>query len=486
MPTPRPIPVLAALALTLAGGLLCAAGCSRVTVEYRRPAAAPSIVGMLDGRTYPPGVAVPGQRGLGTAGGLGGLEVFAIRNDGDKPVDWVAFEISYLGQGEFIHSIGEVTYDVRTLRSRVQYRGRLLPGERQECAAWVIRGQVPARALGGGVGVGSVSAGTGDAPRRCDQVAVRHFSAAALFADGKVSAEGLARFRQALGAAADGAERTALLQSLVAAVQAENRDGLPAVVQPEFVGVLVGCLFPEYESVLLTKQLPAGKIQGGAGGAGFALPSLSGEYAGTALLNLVPPRLLAEHRWTLALLAGRHPDRLSLELAAKARAAEALPRLKDWRPEWVGGDGLLRLAVLGALGDAECERQLLGAFAREKDPGRRMDMVRCLGVLATKDALKAVAEELRSTVEIRDPKAGLRRMRFEAVDALRISHPDNRLCYTPLLKTDADWEALERFCANEYGAAFKGARPPPPRDYEIILFSPDGKIHLAVPREAGN
>ncbi len=479
------------LNLLVAGLALLLASCSPVTVEPRGPRALPSAVDGWLGRTYPPGVvvhpvssafAVPGQPNAVVhfrpraicMGGLGATqEIFSLHNEGSRPIDWVACDIGYLGQGEFIHSVGRMTYATREYRSRFLYRGRLAPGERQECMVMLWRGECSLDALGGGAWVRSVSSGTGKAPREGCQVALPYFGPKALLSDGRISAEGLARFQLALDGAEHEHERIGLLGMLLAAVQSGDPDGLPAVVQPEFARVLAGMVRP---GRALPSPLPR-EAEAGGGLDPEANVNLSARtYAKAALLSLVPPGLLAEHRRAIAGLADGKPGGTDLELIAKARAVEALPAVRKagFPP---GRDGeLLRLAVLGALGDAPSAEKLVDDFRKERDPARRLEMIHYLGVLATREALRAVAGELRSPFELEDGKLGTRRMRFEAVDALRISHPENRLCYTPRLRTDADWEALEKFCAEEYGATFSGERPPPPKESETPEFGLDATV----------
>jgi hypothetical protein len=449
---------------------LCAllTSCSSVSVTYRGPMRSDRPAPLS--RTYPPGVAAPVT--YFGADFAGRPAVFSLHNQGARTVDWVACDITYWGSGEFLHSMGEMTYASAKVRSAFVYCAPLAPGEKQQCVV-LLQPLAPGRTIGmkGGVETGSVFSGTGNVSDGQYLGALPYFGSEEMLPDGRVSGEALARFRKMLHGAEDEAERLRLLGMLVSISQEANGDHLPAVVQPEFVKLLVGSMKPWLKPLLAGPKV-------GIGGADpeYDVIRSSRAYAEMAVLSLVPPRLLADHRPIIAALAEGSPGRVDLELIAKARAVEALPRIGKETPSLVWGDDLLRLAVLGALGDAECQRQLLDAFVKEKDPARKLNMVHYLGVLATKDALRAISEELRNPYEFSDEKRGLRRMRFEAVDALRISCPENRLCYTPLLKTDADWDALEKFCAREFGAAFTGPRPPPPKDFKIIHITSDGKV----------
>jgi hypothetical protein len=196
---------------------------------------------------------------------------------------------------------------------------------------------------------------------------------------------------------------------------------------------------------------------------GMAKPDLAREKAMQHLRTMVLRSDLGSWSQDLTKVIEERPTEDALLLVAKARAVQAREGLEKLAndPEW-SGDRPLSIAR-AALGDAALMgnylQDLQTAVSRSDIEGFE-EAIEALSRTGGPEALKAVAEQLRTPLIAAVPKAGARSLRLVVLEGLAYAFPDEIVLYPDNIIEEEDYVAAERFCERELGAVYNDPRPP--------------------------
>ena len=181
-------------------------------------------------------------------------------------------------------------------------------------------------------------------------------------------------------------------------------------------------------------------------------------HAMAELAEHATPEALAEFRPTLGRLAAKAPVPDLFLVIAKAKAREALPAMRKLEKEdrWAKDDRF-RIA-LAALGDHTHEAYFTGRFRATTTPKEKVALAEKLSKIGTASALKALAEEMRSPLVVSIPGSFEFSVRVEIAKALWVHYPDKP--FLSAIKTEADYDRVEKFCEREFGVTWSTPRPP--------------------------
>jgi hypothetical protein len=178
----------------------------------------------------------------------------------------------------------------------------------------------------------------------------------------------------------------------------------------------------------------------------------------TELAEHANPEILAEFGPTLGRLAAQSPVPDLFLVIAKAKAMDALPAMRNLEKEdrWAKDDRF-RIA-LAALGDKNQEEHFTGRFRSTTDPKEKVALAGKVSRIGTPTALKVLAMEMRSPLIVSIPGSFEYSVRVEIAKAIQLHYPDKP--FLSAIKTEADYDRVEKFCEQEFGATWSGPRPP--------------------------
>lgn len=181
----------------------------------------------------------------------------------------------------------------------------------------------------------------------------------------------------------------------------------------------------------------------------------------SALIQSVPPALVAPHGDALAASLAASPDQTTAMAVAKAKPKGGLAALEKAikSAPWIGKTREAEL-LRAALGDAALEKKLLAAFAAEKSPEKKARLARELGLVGTPATLKALGAELRSPVVYETPSSVARSQRLDILPALQLAFPEEPALYPNTIRDDSGYAAAEAFVEKRLGVTFTSPRPP--------------------------
>ncbi|MBP7516095.1 MAG: hypothetical protein KA791_16220 [Flavobacteriales bacterium] len=198
-------------------------------------------------------------------------------------------------------------------------------------------------------------------------------------------------------------------------------------------------------------------------GAGLAKADVAREQAMRYLRKLVLRADLAAQSSAYAQALEMKPTNEAFLLVAKAGALEArdvvnkLAERDDWRNEQAA------LVAKASLGDAAVNARYLEALEVAKTAGDAFDFgnaIQVLSLIATPQAVKVVAENMRTPLVHDVPMVIGRSMRLAVLEGLMYNYPDRIELYPGSIIAEADYTRAENFCEQELGAVFNSPKPP--------------------------
>lgn len=235
---------------------------------------------------------------------------------------------------------------------------------------------------------------------------------------------------------------------------AELRSNPSPKVREEVVNAMVRlATATDPDGLVANRQILSSLFEDGSIAADCAYMRAMNEVAESA-----PPEVLGEFGATLARLAARTPVSGLFLVVAKAKATEAAPALRKRKddPVW-SKDEAYRIA-LAALGDKNEERAFIERFRATSDAKEKMEFAKSLGQIGTRSALEALAQEMRSSMVFLIPAAYEQSVRPEIAKAILYNYPRNRSLLD--IRSDSDYERIEKFCEKEFGTVWSDPRPP--------------------------
>lgn len=178
------------------------------------------------------------------------------------------------------------------------------------------------------------------------------------------------------------------------------------------------------------------------------------------LQECVPAPILKEYGKQLAGNLRIWPDSRLLLAVAKAKPPEAaetvdsLMKVQRWAEK-----AETRIAA-AALGDSKIEEAFIRRFRDAAEPKEKAEAAKHLGYIGTPASLAALAEGMRTGLVIEMAGVSRRSVRIFVIDALRYNYPDKTFLYSNAVRSDADYETIEKFCEETFGTKWKEARPP--------------------------
>lgn len=193
---------------------------------------------------------------------------------------------------------------------------------------------------------------------------------------------------------------------------------------------------------------------------GLAHEDLGREAALGAMQQYVPAEYLKPYGKALTIDLKERPGTTAFLLIAKAKPAEAVPVVRKLMlsPRWP--KELNARAAAAALGDAAIGKEFIDAFRSASDPKEKARLAKVLGWIGTDDALRALAEAMRTDLVIEMPRVSRRSVRLDVLAALSYNFPDQQVLYESQLFDESGYEQAEAFCEQRFGTKWDKPRPP--------------------------
>ena len=221
------------------------------------------------------------------------------------------------------------------------------------------------------------------------------------------------------------------------------------------IGKRADPLFPKGGNIIRDRA-----VIGILAGEGLSRETSARDLCAGYLQDCVPAPALKEYGRQLSGNLKMWPDTRLLLVIAKAKPPEAseavdsLMKIPAWakRPE--------TMIAAAALGDREIENDFIRRFREAAEPKEKADAAKHLGFIGTPAALAALADGMRTPLVIEKAGVSRRSVRIFVIDALRHNYPDRTFLYSNAVRSDADYEVIEKFCEETFGTKWKEARPP--------------------------
>jgi hypothetical protein len=176
------------------------------------------------------------------------------------------------------------------------------------------------------------------------------------------------------------------------------------------------------------------------------------------IAELSPPSSIREYGQSLLKLLAKSPSSGLLLAIAKAKIIEARPAIEALKTDKIWGKEEIVPIALAALGDHELERRFVDKFLQTLDAQEKMDLAGTLGRIGTRTALEALAQEMRSPLIFEIPAAYEQSVRPDIAKAIHSNYPDKE--FLLVIRNEADYERIEKFCEQEFKTVWKTDRPP--------------------------
>jgi len=195
-------------------------------------------------------------------------------------------------------------------------------------------------------------------------------------------------------------------------------------------------------------------------GPALAFNEAARDEALTALHEFVPASSLAPHAETLTADFEKFPTSSSFLVLAKAKPAPAgIPLRKiATTPRWKD-DSSARIA-LAAYGDQAVERSFTDPLASIQDPREFARLARQTGWIGTPTALRALADQVRTSLIFEIPNAVKRSSRLDVIAALSFNFPEEPALFANNITSEQSYDDVESFCRRQFGAKWSKPRPP--------------------------
>ena len=180
----------------------------------------------------------------------------------------------------------------------------------------------------------------------------------------------------------------------------------------------------------------------------------------TLLHEFVPAAELAMHSPALTADFQRFPSSSSFLVLAKAKPPRAKPSVRKIAatPRWENETSAL--IALAALGDQATERHFTDPFASTEDPREFARLAQYIGWIGTPTALRALADQVRTSLIFEIPNAVRRSSRVDVVAALSFNFPEEPALFPNRITSEHSYDAVENFCRNHFGSQWSKPRPP--------------------------
>jgi hypothetical protein len=197
--------------------------------------------------------------------------------------------------------------------------------------------------------------------------------------------------------------------------------------------------------------------------AGLGKRDAAREASMDALRKLARPADLSPRAKAFVKALEEKPTKDGLLLVAKAKAMDAKPLIDELAQsgEWKNQESL-RIAQ-ASLGDKAREDEFVQQVARvhdAKDSRAFMQSLAPLAMIGTRSSLAALARHLRTPLTLLLPGTYERSLRLSVLEALMYYYPERPEFYPNNVRSEADYEAAERFCARELGVTYDMPTPP--------------------------
>jgi hypothetical protein len=178
------------------------------------------------------------------------------------------------------------------------------------------------------------------------------------------------------------------------------------------------------------------------------------------LHEFVPVSSLAPYAEALTADFGRFPSSSSFLVLAKAKPTQArIPVRKiAATPRWKD-DASARIA-LAAFGDQAVERLFTDPLSSTEDAREFARLARQTGWIGTATALRALADQVRTSLIFEIPNAVRRSSRLDVIAALSFNFPEEPALFPNSITSEHSYDAVERFCQQQFGTRWSKPRPP--------------------------
>ena len=178
------------------------------------------------------------------------------------------------------------------------------------------------------------------------------------------------------------------------------------------------------------------------------------------LQGCVPASSLKEFGKQLADNLKVWPNTRLLLAIAKAKPPEAAETVDSLMkiPGWAQKPATMIAAA--ALGNKDIEDGFIRRFKEATDPKEKAEAARNLGFIGTPAALEALAGGMRTGLVLEMPGVSMRSVRIFVIEGLRYNFPDSTFLYSNAVRSDKDYEVIEKFCEETFGTRWREERPP--------------------------
>ncbi len=214
-------------------------------------------------------------------------------------------------------------------------------------------------------------------------------------------------------------------------------------------------LFSEGAAVLRDPQIIAALT-----GPALSTDDVARDTALSLMHEFVPSAALLAHGDALTADFVRSPSSSSFLVLAKAKPPQArLPvRRTAATPRWK--DQASARVALAAFGDTAVERAFSEPFATTQDAREFARLAQYLGWIGTQTALRALADQVRTSLVFDIPHAVMRSSRLDVIAALSFNFPTEPALFVNRITSEQAYEAVERFCERQFGTVWTKPRPP--------------------------
>jgi len=178
------------------------------------------------------------------------------------------------------------------------------------------------------------------------------------------------------------------------------------------------------------------------------------------LQECVPAAALKEFGKQLAGNLRMWPDTRLLLVIAKAKPPEAAEVVDSLMMNPVWAAKIETILASAALGDKNIEERAIRRFNVAAVPEEKAEAAKHLGFIGTQAALEALASGMRTDLVIEMTGVSRRSVRIFVIEGLRYNYPDKTFLFSNAVRSDTDYETIEKFCEETFGTKWKERRPP--------------------------
>jgi hypothetical protein len=184
--------------------------------------------------------------------------------------------------------------------------------------------------------------------------------------------------------------------------------------------------------------------------------------AASLLVDRVSDGLVRDHSAEIIAAIAKQPSTDGATLLLGKTGAAAAEKLLRGEPRLRDAAALETQAALGRLGDRQAETSLIDACEKERDPGKRAQLLSWIGYMATVHAVLFLAREVRTPETYVWVMSARRSMRIHVIEALHRAFPAERTFWPPPFKPDGDayYGAVEAWITKNLGVTWPQPRPP--------------------------